>query len=286
MTKLDALVAASLAQVPPPEIAAMAEQVRQRHTGVAAVLAYGSCLRGVAATDSLIDLYVLTEDLSGVSANRLSRLGCAMVPPNVYHAEIEWDGRRYRAKYAVLPLDLFARRMTSSNPYFWARFAQPTALVQASGPAARAAVTAAIMQATRTLYGHALALNADPDPLARWTAGFAATYATELRAEASGSRARHLVEANADYYRQASAALADATPVPLAWPRVRLMGKLWSVARLVKAAFTFAGGADYIAWKIERHSGQKIELTQWQRRHPILAGIVLLPQLLRRGAVR
>jgi hypothetical protein len=52
------------------------------------------------------------------------------------------------------------------------------------------------------------------------------------------------------------------------------------------ASFTFAGGADYIAWKINRHAGTKIELTPWQRRHPLIAAISLLPQLLRSGAVR
>jgi hypothetical protein len=56
--------------------------------------------------------------------------------------------------------------------------------------------------------------------------------------------------------------------------------------RLVKAAFTFQGGADYIVWKIERHSGEKIVLTYWQKRHPIIAGLMLLGPLLRSGAVR
>jgi hypothetical protein len=61
---------------------------------------------------------------------------------------------------------------------------------------------------------------------------------------------------------------------------------LLSVARLLKAAFTFQGGADYAAWKIERHSGVKIQVTDWQRRHPILASITLLPKLLKKGALK
>jgi hypothetical protein len=55
---------------------------------------------------------------------------------------------------------------------------------------------------------------------------------------------------------------------------------------LAKASATFAGGADYIAWKINRHAGTKIELKPWQRRHPLLAGISLLPKLLKSGAIR
>jgi hypothetical protein len=70
------------------------------------------------------------------------------------------------------------------------------------------------------------------------------------------------------------------------WARLRRRGKLLSVARLMKATLTFAGGIDYLAWKINRHAGTQIEIRQWQRRFPILAGLFLLPQLLRKGAVR
>jgi hypothetical protein len=55
---------------------------------------------------------------------------------------------------------------------------------------------------------------------------------------------------------------------------------------LIKAAFTFEGGASYAAWKIERHSGSRITLSPWQQRHPVLAGLMLLPKLLRRGTIK
>ena len=63
-------------------------------------------------------------------------------------------------------------------------------------------------------------------------------------------------------------------------------GKLLSIVRLAKASLTFAGGADYIVWKINRHAGTDIQLRPWQRRHPLLAGLSLLPRLLKSGAVR
>lgn len=66
----------------------------------------------------------------------------------------------------------------------------------------------------------------------------------------------------------------------------RLIGKPLNVMRLIKAAFTFQGGARYLAWKIERHSGVKVELTPWQERHPILASSVLFWRLYRKGAFR
>jgi hypothetical protein len=59
-----------------------------------------------------------------------------------------------------------------------------------------------------------------------------------------------------------------------------------NLARLAKAAFTFSGGVDYIAWKIERHSGHKIEVTPFQRRHPLLAAGPALWRLWRQGVLR
>ncbi len=285
MKTLEELVAATLAQTVAREIAAMANHARASRVDVRAVLAYGSCLRGAATAESLIDLYVLTGDLGGVSPNGLSRLACALIPPNVYYAEIEFEGRRTRAKYAVLPLSLFAAWMTSDNPYFWARFAQPSALVFAASENDRRGIVAAITTAIRTMFANAKGLSQPGDPLTVWIAGFTATYATELRAERS-TRADAIVAANADYYREAARLLEAAPAINANWPLRRFTGKLWSIARLIKAAFTFTGGADYIAWKIERHSGHRIELTDWQRRHPIIAGLMLLPHLLRRGAVR
>ena len=70
------------------------------------------------------------------------------------------------------------------------------------------------------------------------------------------------------------------------WARRRFEGKLLSVARLAKAAFTYSGGIDYLAWKINRHAGTQIEIKPWQRKWPLLAALVLAPKLLAKGAVR
>jgi hypothetical protein len=92
-----------------------------------------------------------------------------------------------------------------------------------------------------------------------------------------------------DRYRRFTApalAVAQSMRSSGTWARRRIEGKALSVLRLIKASFTFAGGADYIAWKINRHAGTSIELKPWQRRWPLLAAITLLPRLLRSGAVR
>jgi hypothetical protein len=278
---------ASLAREVSPEIHAMALALRLRHPAAVAILAYGSCLRGVAAADTLMDFYVLTENFSAVSPNIFSRVACCIIPPNVYYAEPELGGQRLRAKYALLPLRLFTKWMTreTSNPYFWARFAQPSALVYYRDDKTRDDVVAGISKALGTAFANAKALTTETDALAIWTAGFNATYQSEFRSEKT-NRAASIVSSAPDYYREAAKLLASETPIHANQTLRRLTGKGWSVLRLIKAAFTFRGGADYIAWKIERHSGEKIILTDWQRRHPVIAGLMLLPALLRKGAIR
>jgi hypothetical protein len=56
--------------------------------------------------------------------------------------------------------------------------------------------------------------------------------------------------------------------------------------RLVKSAFTFEGGVDYLLWKIERHSGVRVEVSDRVRRHPLIFGWGTLIELRRRGAFR
>ena len=130
---------------------------------------------------------------------------------------------------------------------------------------------------------------AGTDLLDVWRRGFALTYASELRAERKG-RSESIVETDVERYRRfGAAALPLAQPVAgaaRAWQRFRRRGKLLSLVRLAKATTTFAGGADYLAWKINRHAGTKIEVKPWQRRWPILGALTLLPRLWRRGAIR
>ena len=115
------------------------------------------------------------------------------------------------------------------------------------------------------------------------------TYSAELRAERTG-RASSVVDADRARFERFSEPAIASIPAgrtsPASWGRRRFEGKLLSVLRLAKASTTFAGGADYIAWKINRHAGTDIKLKAWQRRFPLLAAISLLPRLLRSGAVR
>ena len=72
----------------------------------------------------------------------------------------------------------------------------------------------------------------------------------------------------------------------LDWFVRRWQGKLLSVLRLLKGLLTFRGGVNYILWKIERHSGERVEVPPRLERFPLIATCVIFWRLYRRGAYR
>jgi len=266
--------------------------VRARHeTSVLAILGYGSCLRGEHVENTLVDLYVIVENYRSIHKNVFSRIANRLLPPNVYYHECSHNHRIIRCKYAVVCLTQFRKKLApdTENPYFWARFCQPTALLYARDDRVKSSVVEALMSAVTTTLAEAKKLAPQASAQAMWTEILSHTYATELRSERSG-RAAQIVHTNPAYFDALHKAVptksSSATADDSGWLQRRLIGKTLSILRLVKAAFTFTGGADYLAWKITRHSGVKITLSPWQRRHPILAAPVLFCKLYAKGAFR
>ncbi|PXA93193.1 hypothetical protein DMC25_03305 [Caulobacter sp. D4A] len=297
MSAVRPLVEAELDQPIPAPIRAFAEHLTSLFPSAQAVLFYGSILR-TGDLSGVLDFYVLTErpprGLRGVATRILW--------PDVSYHELEHDlghgGVTLRAKVASMTLSRFAQAVKGRgiDTTLWTRFVQPSGLVWAVDAAARETVVEAVRRAARTAARFATALGPEEGaPEAYWTALFQETYAAEFRVEKSGREASILAFDPGHYQRLLPACWADdgrvdgeGRPVPemsaierkrlkAAWRLRRNLGKPLNVARLVKAAFTFQGAARYAAWKIERHTGFKVELTPWRERHPVLAapGVLL-----------
>ena len=284
MTSLRDLVAEELALPVDPRVTAMAKAIAEKHDAASrAILFYGSCLRQKQLEGLMLDFYLLVSDYRAAYGSSWLAAANRLIPPNVFY--FEHDG--LAAKYAVLSEADFHRLNgpETRNVSVWARFAQPSRLVWAKDSEAREAAINAVSRAAPTLLG-AAGRRPGEAPLDWWRRAFALTYSAELRAERKG-RSGSVVDAEPDRYaRVADAAAAVVPDVHGSWARRRVEGKLLSVARLAKASATFAGGVDYIAWKINRHAGTDIVIKPWQRRWPLLAALSLLPRLLRSGAVR
>jgi hypothetical protein len=256
-----------------------------------AVLFYGSCLREKQLEALMLDFYLIVSDYRAAYGKRWLAAANRVIPPNVFY--FEHGG--LVAKYAVLSDADFAHEC---SPEAWtvstaARFAQPSRLVWSADKRVAARVIDIVARAAPTLLGWTLPLVDRRDVLGLWKRAFKQTFSAELRAERQ-DRSAAIVDSDPERYERFGRAVLEELPKPSRsrrealrwWKRKQRHGKRYSVLRLAKASLTFAGGADYIAWKVNRHAGAGIVLKPWQRRHPLLAGLTLLPRLLRTGAVR
>ena len=279
------LVAEELSTPVDPRVSGLAEAIAAKHAPASrAVLFYGSCLREKQLDDLMLDFYLIVSDYRSAYSKRWLSVANRLIPPNVFY----FEKAGLAAKYAVLSEADFHRLNgpETRSVSVWARFAQPSRLVWVADLKARGRVIDAVARAAPALLG-AAGKREGEKPLDWWRRAFVLTYSAELRAERKG-RSVSVVDADRDRFVRFTDAAADAieNASRVSWRRRRLEGKLLSVARLAKASATFAGGADYLAWKINRHAGTDIRLKPWQRRWPLLAAISLLPRLLRSGAVR
>ncbi len=296
-----------------PELDFLAKALVEKYRGaVRAVLFYGSCLQRGNPFDGLVDLYVLVDSYGHAHGTNLSSLTNYLLPPNVYYYEGTYGDRTIRVKYAVISLSQFRRACSIRwfHSYFWGRFCQSSAIVYAEDKAGADDVVEACASAVITFLTRTIPCVPSEFTVRQvWQHGLGLTYSAELRPERSG-RVRALFEADTEWFMAVTGPALEAVPyrlrpVPgaepcwrasvdgrkhslcrMGWFVRRLQGKILSVLRLMKAAFTFRGGVDYVVWKIERHSGVVLEVSPFLRRHPLLSMFVFALRVFRRGGVR
>lgn len=288
------------------------DEIKQKHgDALLAILVYGSWLRG--KRDTMLDFYVLVDNYRTLDSVWQGWM-CSLLPPNVYHIhhktdETQTPGHELRAKYALLTLDRFQRAMKHDfHSYFWARFAQPCEVLYVRDDATQAVLTDAFDSASATFMRRVLPAMGDSFTSNElWTSGLSLTYQCELRTE-SNKRGESIYEFNPAYYDHVTNAFAQQKEMPSnseaeplfcnpssgsarrfassSWRLRRIQGKLLSMLRLLKAAFTFNEPLEYLLWKIERHTGLYIEPSQRQLNHPLIFAWPLLWKLHRQGAFR
>ena len=307
MLSLTQLVAEELAVPVQAGVCDFAAHIAAQYGDAArAVLFYGSCLRSEQLLGEMLDFYLIVSDYDAAYGKSWLATWNRRLPPNVF--PFQHDG--LIAKVAVLSESDFhdLNRPAASAVSVWARFAQPSRLVWCADDRAQHAAVIAISGAAPTLLNAALAFVERPvDVLDLWQSGFQMTYGAELRAERK-DRPSSVIAFDPERYRRFGIAALGHTHIANEmrgdkvlllpdvdgriaqeknrWPSLRRRGKLLTIARLAKAAFTYAGGIDYLAWKINRHAGTQIIIQPWQRKWPLVAALFLVPKLWAKGAVR
>ena len=278
-------------------------EIRLKHgAALQAILVYGSWLRG--KRDTMLDFYVLVDDYHTLDSAWQGWL-CHLLPHNVCHIR---HGEML-AEYALLTLDRFCHSMQHDfHSYFWARFAQPCEILFSRDEASKTALENAFKSAANTFARRVIPTLPDQFSSRKlWTSGLSQTYGCELRTESS-NRAESLYDFNPGYYDDLTTSLAQSGNnlsnsakgdlfsnqssiasrnfSSASWWVRRVQGKLLSMLRLFKAAFTFNDALQYLLWKVERHTGIYIEPSDRQLKHPLIFAWPLLWKLYRRGAFR
>ena len=278
-----------------------------------AILYYGSCMRNKDPFDGIVDLYLITDGYQAAYSSKFRALLNWLLPPNVFYKELAVGERTLRVKYNVLSTADLRRGLSrrSMHSYFWGRFTQPIEILWCRNDTVRSDMQACFLLAAKTFLERVLPAVASSGSVSDlWAQGLRLSYAAELRTESTG-RAQELVDHDLQHYVATSVAVASSLRFPLeitgvgksarytadvsvssrflgrlGWVVRSVQGKILSVARLLKALFTFDGGLDYVAWKLERHSGQRIEISDRVRRYPLIFVWGMLWKLYRRGIIR
>lgn len=289
---------------PPARVHNVMNAIRARHDGrVLGFVYYGSSLRDLDDADKMLDFYVLVDSYRKTHGPSLSgrwrALTNRLIPPAVYYLEQDNDGVLSTCKYSIITLAEFERRCADSFlSQVWGRFSQPCALLDASDATMEERIVQARAQAVRKLARETAPLFEAPATAAEfWGRAFYESYRTELRPESDDGRAREIVARYQDRYDTVCTMLfgpasndryaVQSYPAQGSahrWFLRRLVGRPIAAIRVLNSAVTFDGGIDYVLRKIERHSGVSLEVTDSQRKHPVLWSPVLGWKLWRRGA--
>lgn len=291
---------AEISRQTPSHIQALADEICELYQqAVVGVLFYGSCLWQKDVIDGMPDFFVIVSNYDQIWSDRKwLRLAGRCLPPNVFYHQMELPDGIIRCKYAVLSIDqLEAGCQKWFHSFIFGRLAQPIALINPQNTAYEDRINQALYLATKRLLDEGLGLmNNTFTALELWRKTLICSYQAELRPEKE-NRIDLLIEQSSGYFQATAESYLASLPgqvrklsahqyskikpgqvlgLQAKWLLRSVWGKGLSLLRLAKAYFTFSNAIEYVAYKIERHSGEKIELSSRAYKWPWL----FLPGLL------
>lgn len=289
---------------------------------VAAVLFYGSCLFSRTNTrTSFPDFYVLVDDLDRYHTSRWHAVINRVLPPNVYYADLKGEpapcsqggvffgGGRF--KFCVMSMAQFVAETSdrARDIHHLGRFSKRIALAWSRDEQAESTVVRGNLSAMLTLVPHALTLLPRSFTLEQFILQqLGLSYLGEQRV-AEPDKVRGLMEGALEFYRDVYSGVLELHALRCGGPRRASSGdryeqpapgpahvrrtqaflkrsRLRGVLRWPKYILTVDNWVDYLLEKLERHHGVHIELTERQRRYPLIFGWPVYFEMRRRGIVK
>jgi hypothetical protein len=262
------------------------------------IIFYGSCMRTREYQDAMLDFYVIVDEYQHAYTSRWYSVANKILPPNVFYLQVTSKEQVYRSKYAVMSkAGLSSAVEKSFHPYFWARFTQPLSYIYAVNDDVKKWI-AEIQCSAATTFANSVkhSLEGVFTSESFWVQGLQLTYSAELRTETK-QRAGVIYNSQHIFYDGITASLFPdefnnfSTSkmkflTSIKWKIRIIWGKILSVLRLMKATTTFANGVDYIAWKIERHTGEQLVVSDKLRKYPLIFCWPLLFKFYKQGKIR
>lgn len=270
-----------------------------------AILLYGSTLSAATrSSTSIHDVYAVVENLRAFHRRRLQAVLNVILPPNVYFRTFHHEGLTHRYKLCVISTaDL--KHETSERAgdlHHLGRFSKHMSVIAYRDEASLRRVVNCCISALRVMSSFALVRLGQRFTLDDFAlALLGLSYVAETRVTEAGKVAA-IFHGEHEYYGQVFHCLLSELGLTHdggAWlqPRASLAQKR-QLERLLarsrrrerlrwpKYIFTFDNWLDYLLDKLERHHGIRLELTERQRRWPLIFAWGKYFELRRRGIVK
>jgi len=289
-----------------------------------AVILYGSCLHeATRRATSIYDFFFICDTYWNFYRKKRLALLNHLFPPNVYYLEIpcfqqsavsnqQLSPSPLACKYNVLSLKDLTRTTSvkAKDIFIFGRLGKRVGIAYARDEAVLDTIVSCISSAM--LHNLRLLLPTLPESLPLDDLIFrllSMSYAGDFRIERE-TKVEELFEAEKDFYRYAYGWLTEKardnglplvregnTCRALFSPEERerrnqqtlsflRRSRRRSVYRWPKGLMTFGNYLDYLLTKVERSTGQRIELTKWERRFPLILGWKHFFRLKRQGLLK
>ena len=277
--------------------------------GIAGIYMYGSMLNPMLSTPtSFPDFYIIVDNYQRFYKSSIHSLINSVLPPNSYFLKLNDHGTPMPCKYCVL--DTRALEHTTRHPqlkdfFIAGRLAKRIGILYVKDQAFLSGFLETIYNAMQFNVKFALSEIAGEFTLDDFILHLLGlSYRAEIRTETE-DKVISLYNSEKDFYRKIYTAFLEHEA---SLGTIRIHGDRYetvrpyftkgyttgfmkharkrAVYRWPKSIYTFSNYVDYLELKIERTTGERLELSKWDRRLPLVFGWRHLFKLLKKKALR